>query len=63
MERTNQIIYIMVMNICISNTVVEADYSENTLKENFYIGEGVLTLGPPLLISLMNISIQTWILQ
>ena len=53
----------MAMKICITNNVVEFDPSEKTFKENLYIGGGVLTLGAPLLIPLMNVSFQPWMLQ
>ena len=59
-ERTNQIIYIMVMNIYIANNVVEFDPSASNFKENLYRGGGVLTLGSPLLIRLVNVSLQLW---
>ena len=62
-ELTNQIIYIMVMKICISNNVVEFDPSEKTLKENLYRGGVVLTLGYPLIIRLLNVYLQPWILK
>ena len=62
-ERTNQIIYIMLTKICISNTVVEFYPSASTFKKNFYRGGGVLTLGAPLLIRLLNVYLQTWLLQ
>ena len=52
------------MNICIKNTVVKFDPSEEKKKKkNFqgklYIGGGVLTLGAALLISLLNIYLKT----
>ena len=62
-EWTNHIIDTMVMNIYITNNVVEFDHLEKTFKEKLEIGRGVLTLGGPLLIRLMNISLQTWILK
>ena len=62
-EWTNQIIDIIVIKICIANTVVEFDPSANNFKENLYRGGGVLTLGAPLLIRLMNVSIHPCLLQ
>ena len=43
-ELTNQIIDIMVTDICIVNIVVEFDPPENIFKENLYRGGGVLTI-------------------
>ena len=63
MEQTNKIIDIRQMNFCITDTAVEFDLSENTLKENLYIGGGILTLGETLLILLLNLYLQTWLLQ
>ena len=63
MEWTNHTIYIMVMKICISNTVVEFDPTSITFKENFYRGGGVLKLGAPLLICLQSVSLQPWLLK
>ena len=51
------------MNICISNTVVEFYPSAKTFKEKLYRGGGVLTLGSPLLIRLIDVSLQPWLLQ
>ena len=62
-EETNEIIDITAMKICNTNNAVEFDPSAKTFKENNYKGGGVLTLGEPLLIRLLNVYLQTWILQ
>ena len=63
-EWSNQIIDTTVMNIYIANNGVEFEPSANTFKENLYKGGGgVLTLGAPLLISLLSVSLHTWLLQ
>ena len=51
------------MKICITNTVIEVDPSAKMFKENLYIGGGILTLGASLLISLLEVSLQTCLLQ
>ena len=52
-----------VMNICIANTMVEFDPSAKPFKENLYREGGILTIGAPLLILLLNVSLQHWLLQ
>ena len=63
MEWKKHIIYITVMKIWISNTMVDFYLSEKTFKEKLYKGGGVLTLGAPLLIRLQSVSLQPWLLQ
>ena len=58
MEWTNQIIDIIVMKICISNTMIEFDPSEKRKR-----GGVVLTLVAPVLIRLLNVYFQPWLLQ
>ena len=51
------------MNIYITNVVVEVDPSAKKFKENLYRREGVLTIGAPFLICLLNVSLQLWLLK
>ena len=63
LERTNHIINTKEMKIWVTNTAVEIDPSANTFKENLNRRRGVLSLGAPLLICLLNVSLQPWIIQ
>ena len=53
------------MKTCVTNTAVEVDPPKNnkTFNENLYRGVGVLSLGAPFLISLLNVSLYLWLLQ
>ena len=63
LDWTKQIIDTTVMRICITNTVVEVNPSLKTFKEKLYREGRVFKLGAPLLIRLLNVSLQTWLIQ